>query len=284
MSRRHVALPLILAAAFMASDRSTATAAAILPGFDANTLTRNDDLSTGLVNIGFSVNFYGLDRTQLYVNNNGNVTFDSALGTFTPFALTTTDRQIIAPFFADVDTRLPHGGDPVRYGTGTVGGRDAFGVNWVNVGYFNATSQPQVNRNAFQLVMIDRSDVGAGDFDFWFNYNQIQWETGQASGSDVHGRGGNCARVGWANGLVTSFELPGSAVCGAFLDSGVPAVTPGPNALIFNSLNSDVDGRYIFQVRNGAVVPGPGPSPVPEPTTLVIVGLGLAGFALRRRQ
>jgi hypothetical protein len=246
-----------------------AHAAAILPGFNANTLAPNDDSSTGLVNIGFAIDFYGLARTQLYVNNNGNVTFDSALSAFTPFPLTTTNRQIIAPFFADVDTR--NAGSPVTYGTGTVGGRDAFGVNWVNVDYFSS-SVTHVNRNSFQLILVDRSDVAAGDFDFWFNYDQIQWETGTASGGNASGLGGSCARVGYANGGAQSYELPGSAVCGAFLDGG-------PNALIANSLNSNVDGRYIFQVRNGTV------APVPEPTTLALFGLGLlaAARAGRRR-
>ena len=57
----------------------------------------------------------------------GNVTFDSSLSSFTPFDLTSTGRQIIAPFFADVDTR--RAGDAVTYGTGTYEGQDAFGVN-----------------------------------------------------------------------------------------------------------------------------------------------------------
>ena len=104
-----------------------------------------DDGSTGLVDIGFEVDFFGTMYSQLYVNNNGNVTFDANLGTFTPFGLTTNlGTPIIAPFFADVETR---GIDPnatdlnapklVTYGTGTVNGRNAFGVNWVDVGYFS---------------------------------------------------------------------------------------------------------------------------------------------------
>lgn len=254
-----------------------AYAAAIVPAqFDSNTLPPNDDGSTGLVNIGFAINFFGTNYTQLYVNNNGNVTFTGSLFTFTPFSLLTTATPIIAPFFGDVDTGSV--GDDVTYGTGMFDGHAAFGVNWLNVDYFPSNGT-HTNRNDFQLIMVDRSDTGAGNFDFIFNYDRIQWEAGMASGSTDQGCRGSSARVGYSNGATTSFELAGSAVNGAFLDSGTCVGAPGPNALIMDSLNSNIDGRYVFNARNGTVVES-----VPEPATLLLLlGVGLAGIGRRFR-
>ena len=167
---------------------TTVSALPIVAGFNTNTLASNDDGSTGLVDLGFSANFFGVSSTQAYVNNNGNITFDNSLSSFTPFDLTSTGQQIIAPFFADVDTRAA--GDPVTYGQGTYDGRDAFGVNWINVDYFNGSTS-HTNRNSFQLILADRSDISAGDFDIIFNYDQIQWETGEASDGDANGLGGD---------------------------------------------------------------------------------------------
>jgi len=217
-------------------------------------LARNDDGSTGSVTLPFNVNFFGVTETHLFVNNNGNVTFDAPLATFTPFDLSSTTRQIIAPFFADVDTRNPASG-VVTYGTSTVDGHLAFGVNWdgVGVGYYDQ----HVDRlNDFQLVLIDRSDTGANNFDIEFNYKQIQWDTGDVSAVS--------ARAGYSNGTTAhSFELPGSAVSGAFLDSQA-------TGLIHNS-NVGLDGRYVFQAREGAVTP----SPIAPLPSIAWVGLTL---------
>ncbi len=212
---------------------------AVRPGFDASTFAANDDGSI-TVPMPFPIHFFTADYNQLFLNNNGNVTFDAALSTFTPFDLSTANRVIIAAFFADVDTRV---GNIVTYGSGTVDGHPAFGINWPAVGCFDAIDSVT---NTFQLILIDRSDVAAGDFDIEFNYDQIQWESGTSSGGDASCLGGSSARVGYSDGTAANtFELPGSAVNGALLDSNA---TTG---LVHQSVGTTQLGRYIFPVRNG---------------------------------
>ena len=230
-----------------------------LPGFTANTLAANDDNSTGAVNIGFNINFFGVMTNQCFVNNNGNITLNNALAAFTPFGLTTAlGEPIIAPFFADVDTRGA-GNTPLTYGTDTLCGEQAFGVDWFNVGYFNS----HVNKlNTFQLILVSRPETGAGNFDIEFNYNSILWETGDASGG-VNGLGGTSAHVGYSNGTGTAgtfAELTGSGVNGAFINGG-------PDALVSNDQLSSTPGRYHFLVRNGQVIIAP-----PSGTTTITNG------------
>jgi len=141
-------------------------------------------------NLGFTLDFYGTNYTTAYINNNGNITFNTPQATFTPFAITgMTSNPLIAPFFADVDTRT---GNLVNFGTGTYNGDNAFAVNWPGVGYYSEHTDKLDN---FQLLLVDRSDIAPGDADIYFNYGSMQWETGDASGGSG-GLGGTCARVG----------------------------------------------------------------------------------------
>lgn len=265
MSMRKILLA-IAATAVTSSAMAGAVHDAAL--FNGNTLTRNDDNSTPSVSIGFSANFFGSNYANLFVNNNGNITFNSALNTYTPFGLTNNSFPIIAPFFADVDTRNPASG-VTQYGSGTIAGHNVFGVNWINVGYYPSQSNLL---NSFQLILTDRSDIGAGDFDIEFNYDKIQWETGSASGG-TGGFGGTSAAAGYTDGGANDFEFAGSRVHSAFLDSN-------PGGLIHGSRNSNVLGRYVFNVRNGAIAP----IDVPEPATIGLMGVALAGMALARRR
>ena len=234
---------------FGALPSAQAAGGAVLPTADCmtNVLNANDDQSTGLIGLPFEVNFYGQTYSSLYVNNNGNVTFDHPLSTYTPFGLQDTNVPIIAPFFADVDTRGA-GSSPVRYGYGVTmyEGHKTFCVNWVNVGYYSGHDD---KLNSFQLLLVSRPDKGAGSFDIVFNYDRIQWETGDASGG-VAGFGGQSARVGFSSGSgqpgsVTEFG--GSGIPGSLLDSS-------PHGLVDDNWGSSQLGRYIFQVRDAGTV------------------------------
>ena len=69
--------------------------------------------------LGFTINFFfGQSCSDVWVNNNGNVTFGAALSDYTPSNLTTFGNPILAAFFADVDTRGA-GSGVVDYGDGT---------------------------------------------------------------------------------------------------------------------------------------------------------------------
>ena len=284
-----MSLPLLLLAttSMLMLGASLSFGSAIVPGFNATSDGRNDDgtYTTGGCNndtpggtcagtpvpIGFSVNFYGTTSDSLFINTNGDVTFDAPLATFTPFSLDDALRQIIAPFFADLDTRNPASG-VVTFGDGTFDGRNAFGVNWIDVGYFD---QEVDNTNSFQLLLVDRADTGAGNFDLVFNYDRILFETGDAS-FGIGGLGGLSARIGFSNGTGLpgdSFELPGSGIPGSFIDGGT-------NALVTNSLNSDVAGRYIFSARDGQI---PVNTDTPEPGTYFMLAAGSVLLLLNRR-
>ncbi len=245
-------------------------------GSTANTLPANDDGYVGPVSLGFNANFFGNTYNQTWVNNNGNLTFNGGVGTYTPYGLSAPGLPaMIAPFFADVDTRSS---SPVTYGAGILSGHNAFAANYANVGVFNMLPY----YNTFQVVLIDRSEIAAGDFDIEFNYTMLNWEAGTYSGGNNQGLGGTSAVAGYTSGGSTYYQLPGSLVNGAFLDTNL---TTG---LIYNSFGTPFDqaaqnGRYTFNVRNGEVQPPV--TPVPEPSTYGLMGAtGLLGFAFLRRR
>jgi len=206
----------------------------VRPGFDQQILDRNDDASTGVVPIGFTVNFYSNTNTTLFVNNNGNVTFAGPQSAYSPQNLASLKVQVIAPFWADVDTRNSNS-DVVKYGTNTVNGHQAFGVDWVNVGYYSMHADKLLS---CQMVIINRSEIAPGDFDLEFSYDKVQWQWGDVTVGDP-------PRAGFANNSQGSYELPGSGIDGAFMDTNT--VT----GLIYNSLNGPVPGRYVFHFRDG---------------------------------
>lgn len=261
-----------------------------LQNYAANAFYSTDDDSSDAVDLGFTIHFSNTDYSSLFINNNGNVTFDFASGLGNPSSLAgglgEQGGPVLAPFFADVDTTYTN---PLTYGAGTLGGHAAFVVKWDDVASFGQ----QALRNQFQLVIIDRSDVAAGDFDFEFNYGYIHWDAG------ANAVNGLSALMGYSDAQGQSFLLSGSGIAGSFLDGNATS------ALIHHQLGTPfdgatMDGRYTFNVRGGLVSavttpdepqdpdpgsdPTPNPSPVPEPSTYGAFAtlLLLLGGALRR--
>jgi YD repeat-containing protein len=201
-------------------------------GFGENILARNDDSSTGFINVTSvfesGLNFFGKTYTGFYINNNGNITFDNPISTYTPFSLVgNTGIPIIAPFFTDIDTRAgnvtPSSGGNSK-GTNLVYWDldpidNTVTVTWDDVGQYSYGTTP----NAFQLRF---RDLGSGNFFFEFRYEDIRWNYGNA-------RAGYSA----ANGT-NFFELPQSGTS-ASLDLDITS-------------NSGQPGLFQFSVLNGA--------------------------------
>ncbi len=172
-----------------------------------------DDGSTDELNIPFDFNLYNSIYDRLWININGNISFEGAFGTFTPNGFA-SDNALVAPFWADVDLTCDDCGEVYYKITD-----DAVYVNWVNVGYFNSRSD---KLNSFQVVLasID-SDVLPNNNSVQFCYKDMQWTTGSAS-QGVDGFGGAPATAGANAGNNTDFiqigrfDQPGNSYDGPF--------------------------------------------------------------------
>lgn len=179
-------------------------------GFGTGFLEYNDDGSTGEIDMRAAfpngLEFFGQRFYTFYVNNNGSVTFGGPTGTYTPQRFPVTGNRMIAPFWADVDTRT--GGRPARNGVYWDVRPGQVVVTWHNVGYY-----PQSNNleNTFQLVIISNELLDQDEL--WrvqFRYARCEWTTGSASGGHG-GFGGTPAQAGFDAGDGRTYEiLPGS--------------------------------------------------------------------------
>ena len=213
-------------------------------GIGSVALTANDDGSTGVLNLGFSLNFFGSAYTQYYINNNGNITFGGALSSYTPAGPQGATQPVISPFFADVDTR--------GAGSGLVYLRTDIAnqliVTWSQVGYFGSHADKLDN---FQLVLRGPAyNVPTGEGSVGFFYTNMQWEVGDASG----GSGGFCpagtvgagcspAAIGFGDGASNGVTIAGSLLAGIAAEAqnhhiwftlagGIPVVTGGGNTTV----------------------------------------------------
>jgi VCBS repeat-containing protein len=233
------------AASYLTANRNLINGLGGGSGFGTNTLGRNDDASSSAINLDSvfgpsGLNFFGHTYHTFYINNNGNITFDGPSSTYTPGVINAgVDNPIIAPFWADVDTRggsttPTPGGDStgsnlVYYNLDPI--NHVITITWDDVGYFDGHTN---KLDAFQLQLIS---LGNGDFDIVFRYEDINWTTGDASN-------GHAARAGFSAGDGNSshaFELSQSGNSAAML------------ALESTTGNTNIGGVDVFQVQSGNV-------------------------------
>lgn len=215
-------------------------------GFGTLAMGRNDDGSSDVIALGagfpYGIKLFSGSYTNLYINNNGNITFKSPLGTYTPTPFPITNLPMLAPFWGDVDTR---GGasDPstnnVYFSTAIPG---KFIVTWNYVGYYSGATN---KLNAFQLILTDRNEIAQGDFDIEYRYEQLQWTTGSASGGS-NGLDGTPAQMGYDAGDGKNFYR--------HPDSGTANILK-----LTDTSNVDEPGVWRFEVRGGT------PNPVKTP-------------------
>jgi hypothetical protein len=211
------------------------------------------------------IQYYDREHTTIFINNNGGVSFQAGVRAYVPqpFPLRETSGvRMIAPFWADVDTRgsvastLEDKATPNRVYYRVVDAREradpdaarlaaevaaAFPAEpafvpsavvvatWYRVGAFNQGTFPL---NTFQLVL---GSDGRRTF-VVFNYAELHWLTGSASG----GVNPNCGFD--AGDGATSTTLPGS-------------FTEGVRQLV-NRSNVGVPGVWAFRVDSSITSAG----------------------------
>ncbi|QBZ98730.1 nidogen-like domain-containing protein [Flavobacterium sangjuense] len=147
----------------------------------------NDDGSVGPIALPFTFSLYGVNYNSVYINNNGNLTFTGPSAVYDPAGFP-FNVPMVAPFWADVDTRV---GNTVKYKVNPTN----LIVTWPGVGYYN---QKTNLLNTFQVIITNGNDslIGLGS-NVAFYYGDMQWTTGEVpSNGGVNGFGGLPATAG----------------------------------------------------------------------------------------
>ncbi|XP_047199382.1 alpha-tectorin [Hippoglossus stenolepis] len=229
------------------------------PGHRDLETPKMDDGSSPEISLLIPFVFFNIPYRSIYVNNNGVISFNVQVSQFTPEAFPLSDsRSFIAPLWADVHNGirgdvyyrestereiLERATQDVRKyfkNVPTFTATWVFIATWHQVTFYGGSQTTPVN--TFQTVLI--SDGGA--FFTMFNYGEIVWSTGTASGGDpLTGLGGTTAQSGFNGGDIGHFfNLPGSR--------------SNEVVNIEQSTNVNIPGRWFFRVDTELIDPANG--------------------------
>lgn len=204
--------------------------------------------------------FFGRNKSSLFVNNNGLITFDAQLNEYKPKRFPLAENTpLIAPFWADVDVspewskgnvwyRQDQSSSLLRKASEEIReyfiSQRNFQANWVfiatwhKVGYYAAVGSGRSKVNTFQTVLVKnekRSFV-------IFNYLTIEWTTGSNSlGDPQTGLGGSPAQAGFNAGDQKNYY----SIPGAQTDAVIN---------LTRTSNVGIPGKWVFQVDGDSIL------------------------------
>jgi hypothetical protein len=188
------------------------------PGSEWTAVFRNDDQYAFVPDIGIDFDWFGANKRSLYINTNGNLSFDTNVPSYHPEGFTDSSINMIAPFWADVDTRDIVDGH-IWYRT--IG--DKFVVTWEEVARYGGDSSTPLT-DTFQVVL---SDYGSSDPKICFCYETMEWYFGTATSIQqaqvgIAGGAGNIFNLGLFDRLDSTWNGVGSSGNGIqhLVDSG----------------------------------------------------------------
>lgn len=120
-----------------------------------------DDRHTGLINLGFSFNFYGNNHTQATISDNGYLSFKpstaSQHSSYTWTGLQTSTDAFNAIHAAMVDMYLPAGGKLRYERIGSTPGSRRFVAEWCNMPLYGTNCWPL--RITTQVILYEGSNI-----------------------------------------------------------------------------------------------------------------------------
>ena len=170
-------------------------------GYGETALERADASAVRVdVSVVFEAGFAiggGISAADLYVSTDGLISFGGPILGLpaNPGALT---LPFIAPFLADIDTRLD--GEGAESGAVWVdidASNDVVSITWSDVGFYRRNASLT---NTVQLQLFDR---GEGAFDAVLRYQSVEWTSGDLEGG-WGGTGGTPAFIGYDLGTAAA--------------------------------------------------------------------------------
>jgi len=212
----------------VAGDGSAVTGLGGPLGYGEQALVRSDDASV-LIDVsavfpgGFD--FFGshFSGGELYVNTNGNLSFGVPFTEYPTAGNLNVFQNMIAPFWADVDTRIDgEGAESGQIWLDLDAVSNTVTVTWENVGSYRRAADLT---NLFQLQLVNQ---GSGDFDIIMRYERIDWTL--STGEEDAG----------AQAFISANLLPNQ-------------IQLGNQPEILESVigNTGIHGLWLFEMRGG---------------------------------